>query len=72
MQPATARSRLRSLTRTLVPLLLIGALAGCGMIPPEPKTDAAKSVFTLYKIVFVMAIIVFVAVEGFIIDSVVR
>lgn len=63
---------MRSLTRAVAPLLLIGLLAGCGMIPPEPKTDAAKSVFTLYNIVFAMGVAVFLAVEGFILYSVVR
>jgi cytochrome c oxidase subunit 2 len=72
MQPATARTRSRSLIRAVVPLLLIGLLAGCGMIPPEPKSEAAKSVFTLYNIVFAMGVAVFLAVEGFILYSVVR
>jgi cytochrome c oxidase subunit 2 len=72
MQPVAARSRLRSMLRAGLPLLLIGLLAGCGMIPPEPKTDAAKSVFTLYNIVFAMGVAVFLGVEGFIVYSVFR
>ena len=58
--------------RAGVPLLLIGLVTGCGMIPPEPKTEEAKSVFTLYNIVFAMGTVVFVLVEGFILYSVVR
>jgi len=72
MPPVAARFRKRSLLRAGVPLLLIGILAGCGMIPPEPKTEAAKSVFTLYNIVFAMGVAVFLGVEGFIVYSVVR
>jgi cytochrome c oxidase subunit 2 len=72
MPPVAARSRLRATLRAGVPLLLIGVLAGCGMIPPEPKTDAAKSVFTLYNIVFAMGTVVFIGVEGFIVYSVFR
>ena len=67
-----ARSRMRSTLRAGVPLLVIGLLAGCGMIPPEPKTEAAKSVFTLYNIVFAMGVVVFLGVEGFIVYSVFR
>ncbi|HET6819100.1 MAG TPA: cytochrome c oxidase subunit II [Candidatus Limnocylindria bacterium] len=72
MQPVAARSRLRFMLRAGLPLLLIGLLAGCGMIPPEPKTDAAKSVFTLYNVVFAMGVAVFLGVEGFIVYSVFR
>lgn len=46
-------------------------LGGC-LIPPEPKTEAAKEVFNLYLIIGVMAIIVFVAVEGMILYSAIR
>jgi cytochrome c oxidase subunit II len=72
MPPVAARSRLRMVLRAGVPLLLIGVLAACGMIPPEPKTVAAKSVFTLYNIVFAMGTVVFIGVEGFILYSVFR
>jgi cytochrome c oxidase subunit 2 len=58
--------------RAGIPLLLIAALSGCGMIPPEPKTEAAESVFFLYNVVFVMGAIVFLAVEAFIVYSVFR
>ena len=44
----------------------------CGMVPPEPHTREAKEVFWLYNVILVMGGIVFVAVEGFIIYSVVR
>ena len=72
MRPVAARSWLRSVLRAGLPLLLIGLVTGCGMIPPEPKTEAAKSVFTLYNIVFAMGTVVFVLVEGFIVYSVFR
>ena len=72
MRPVAARSRLRSVLRAGLPLLLIGLVAGCGMIPPKPETEAAKSVFTLYNIVFAMGTVVFVLVEGFIVYSVFR
>jgi cytochrome c oxidase subunit II len=42
------------------------------MIPPEPHTTQAKEVFWLYNVILVMGAIVFIAVEGFIVYSVVR
>ena len=53
-------------------LALVGLLAGCGMIPPEPKTETAESVFTLYNIVFAMGVAVFLGVEGFIVYAIFR
>ena len=52
-------------------MLLVFLLAGC-LLPPEPKTDAGRDVFNLYIIVLILAGIVFVAVEGFILYAVVR
>ncbi|MGH2385508.1 MAG: cytochrome c oxidase subunit II [Candidatus Limnocylindria bacterium] len=66
-----ARSRLRKIFRLGIPLLLIGLLAGC-LLPPEPKTEVGRDVFNLYIIVLVLAGIVFVAVEGFILYAVFR
>jgi cytochrome c oxidase subunit II len=62
---------LRSVLRIGVPLLLIALLAGC-MIPPEPETKEAQDVFTLYNVIFGMGVVVFVAVQGMIIYSVIR
>jgi cytochrome c oxidase subunit 2 len=42
------------------------------MLPPEPKTEAAKEVFNLYLLVLALAAIVFVGVEGFILYAVFR
>jgi cytochrome c oxidase subunit 2 len=72
MPSPAARARLRTAFRAGVPLLLIAVIAGCGMIPPEPKSDAAKSVFGLYNIVFAMGVVVFIGVEGFIVYSIFR
>lgn len=47
-------------------------MAACGFIPPTPHTTQAKEVFWLYNVILVMGAIVFVAVEGFIVYSVVR
>ena len=71
MQRTAARSRLRSVFRIGAPVLLILLLAGC-LLPPEPKTDAGRDVFGLYIVVLILAGIVFVAVEGFILYAVVR
>ena len=46
-------------------------LGGC-LLPPEPKTEASHEVFNLHLIIGIMALIVFVAVEGMIIYSVIR
>jgi cytochrome c oxidase subunit 2 len=73
MRPTAAGSRWRlpGATRVALPLLLIGLLAGC-LLPPEPKTEAAQDVFNLYVAILVLAGIVFVGVEGFIVYAIVR
>ena len=71
MQRTVARSRLRTIIRTAVPFLLIALLAGC-MLPPQPVTETGREVFNLYVIVLVLAGLVFVGVEGFIIYAIVR
>ena len=65
------RSRMRTILRVGAPLLLIVLLAGC-LLPPEPKTEAGESVFNLYLITLVLAAIVFVGVEGFILYAIFR
>lgn len=72
MPTTAARSRLRTALRVVVPLVVLAVAAGCGMIPPEPKTEAAQSVFTLYNIVLAMGTVVFLGVEGFIVYSIFR
>ena len=54
MPTTAARSPLRTALRVVPPLVVLAIAAGCGMIPPEPKTEAAESVFTLYNIVLAM------------------
>ena len=71
MQPTAPRSRVRTILRIGAPLLLIVLLAGC-LLPPEPRTEAGRSVFNLYLITLGLAAIVFVGVEGFIIYAIVR
>jgi len=71
MQSQAHGSRLRTILRIGVPLLLIGLLAGC-MLPPDPKTVAGKDVFNLYLVVLALALVVFVGVEGFILYAVIR
>ncbi|MEO8511448.1 MAG: cytochrome c oxidase subunit II [Chloroflexota bacterium] len=62
---------MRAIVRVAGPLLLMVLLGGC-LVPPEPKTEASKEVFNLYLIIGVMALVVFVAVEGMIIWSAIR
>jgi len=71
MQRTVARSRLRGALRIGGPLLVLFLLAGC-LLPPQPVTDAGRDVFNLYIVVLVLAAIVFVAVEGFILYAIVR
>ncbi len=72
MRPSAAGPWPRSAIRAGTLLLLIAALTGCGMIPPEPKSTAAHDVFWLYNVVFAMGVAVFLGVEGFIVYSVFR
>jgi hypothetical protein len=62
MPSIAARAWPRTAFRTGIPLLLIAILAGCGMIPPEPKTEAAHDVFWLYNVVLAMGAVVFIGV----------
>jgi cytochrome c oxidase subunit 2 len=71
MQRTLAGIRLSKIVRVAAPLLLIGLLAGC-LMPPEPATEAGRDVFNLYIIVLVLAAVVFIGVEGFILYAVVR
>ncbi|CAN5124412.1 hypothetical protein BH23CHL9_BH23CHL9_11810 [soil metagenome] len=71
MQPTAPRSRLRTIIRAAVPMLLVVALAGC-LLPPDPKTEAGQDVFNLYLVVLALAAIVFIGVEGFILYAVFR
>ena len=71
MQRTVALPRLRSIVRAGAPLFLLLILGGC-LLPPAPKTDAGHDVFNLYIVVLVLAGIVFVAVEGFILYAVFR
>jgi cytochrome c oxidase subunit 2 len=71
MRSPAARSRLRSVPRIGLPLLLVGLLGGC-LLPPLPKTDAGRDVFNLYLVILGLAAIVFVGVEGFIIYAIFR
>lgn len=72
MGRSTVLSRWRTPLRGGSLLLLVVFLAGCGMIPPEPETETAESVFTLYNIVFAMGVAVFIGVEGFIVYAIFR
>lgn len=72
MSRSAARAWPRTALRAGILLLSIAVLAGCGMIPPEPKSEAAESVFWLYNVVFVMGVAVFLGVEGFIVYSIFR
>ena len=76
MQPMASRFRARSRPGTLLrvgaPLLVIGLLlAGC-LLPPQPRTDAGRDVFNLYLVVFALAVLVFIGVEGFILYAIFR
>ena len=53
-------------------LIAVALLLGGCMIPPEPETTEAKATFGLYVIVLIMAAVVFIGVEGFILYSVIR
>ena len=56
----------------LVLVVLNGAAIWNSFFPPEAKTVQAKQIRDLYDIVFVIAVVIFVVVEGLIIWSVIR
>ena len=64
-------NRLRMIASRLAPLMLVVLLAGC-LLPPQPKTEAGQDVFNLYIVLLVLAAIVFVGVEGFILYAAIR
>lgn len=70
MRPSVAR-RLRSVLRAGLPLPLLALLAGC-LLPPQPASEAGQDVFNLYVVILILAAIVFIGVEGFIVYAVVR
>ncbi|HEX2194353.1 MAG TPA: cytochrome c oxidase subunit II [Candidatus Limnocylindria bacterium] len=72
MRPSPGRSAWLAASRGGPLIAMMALLVGCGMIPPEPETETAESVFTLYNIVFAMGVAVFVGVEAFILYAVVR
>ena len=71
MRRLAARPRLRTLVRMAASLLVIALLGGC-LFPPTPETTQSKEVFSLYTLVFVMGAVVFFAVEGAIVWSILR
>ena len=71
MQRTVAGARLRKILRVGAPLLVIGLLAGC-LLPPDPATEVGQDVFNLYVLVLILAAIVFVGVEGFLLYAVFR
>ena len=71
MRGMVAVPRLRTLLKVGMLVAVAVLLGGC-LIPPEPETTEAKATFGLYVIVLIMAAVVFIGVEGFILYSVVR
>jgi cytochrome c oxidase subunit II len=71
MQRTVAGVRLRKTLRVGAPLLIIGLLAGC-LLPPDPATEVGQDVFNLYVLVLILAAIVFVGVEGFLLYAIFR
>ncbi len=63
--------RLRTVLQVGLLVAVAVLLGGC-LIPPEPETTEAKATFGLYIVVLVMAAVVFIGVEGFILYSAIR
>lgn len=59
--------------RTIAGSTLLVVLVGCGaLFPPEPATEQGRDVRSLYGLVLALAVVVFVAVEGFLVYAIVR
>jgi cytochrome c oxidase subunit 2 len=52
--------------------LVLWLPTGDSLYPPEPATEQAREIDSLYNIVFALAVMVFVAVEGLIVWSILR
>jgi cytochrome c oxidase subunit 2 len=73
MRSPVVRPNLRSTFRIASLALLLVLVSGCSLLlPPDPKTTASQDVFNLYVVVLILAGIVFVGVEGFIVYAVIR
>jgi len=64
----------RSPTRRLLAPALVGvlAVAGCSLTLPPGVTDQSRDISALYRLMFVIAVVIFVVVEGLIVYSVIR
>ncbi|MFN2483594.1 MAG: cytochrome c oxidase subunit II [Candidatus Limnocylindria bacterium] len=71
--PLLRHARATRATIFVALLALLALVAGCGVLtPPEPATYQADAVNDLYLLIFGIAIVIFVVVEGLIVWSVVR
>lgn len=72
---ALHRRTLLRLAALLLALGAVGLLAGCATTPQttiSPRSDVAGHVQGLYKLIFIMAVVVFVVVEGLLVYAIIR
>ena len=56
----------------ILALAALPGLAGCGLTLPPGATDQSREISSLYQVVFVIAVAIFLLVEGLIVYSVIR
>ncbi len=56
----------------ILALAALPGLAGCGLTLPLGATDQSREISSLYKVIFVIAVAIFLLVEGLIVYSVIR
>ena len=56
----------------LIAMIMVLSAAGCSLTLPPGVTDQSREISSLYGVIFVIAVAIFLFVEGLIVYSVIR